>query len=434
VTLTGARPRSAPITTIRDAATHPAAEVLVALGSDAAAGLTSAAVAQRRAAFGPNAVSTHHARLIPVLWQQLRSPLLALLLSAALASYFVGERSDAVIIGVIVVLSVGLGFVNEYRAEKAAEALHDQIHHETVIVRDGLPGSVDVTDLVPGDLVSLELGDVVPADLRLLSVTGLSCDESALTGESMPVEKALTLAPPSTALAELSDCPLMGTIVSAGSGRGVVIATGARSEFGKIAAGLSTHQLDTEFQAGLRKFSMLLVYVAGTLTTSIFVLNVVLHKPIMDALLFSLAIAVGITPQLLPAVVASSLAAGSRRMNQRKVLVKRLVCIEDLGNVDVLFTDKTGTLTRGRVDFARAVRPAVTPPTRFCSGVCCVQRTPRTAVVRPSAAIRSIRPSGRRRSRRDSGRRSSASAESECCPSIMNATWCPCSSVVATTS
>ena len=154
----------------------------------------------------------------------------------------------------------------------------------------------------------------------------------------------------------------MGTVVNAGSGRGVVVATGARTEFGKIAAGLSTHQLDTEFQVGLRKFSMLLVYVAGALTTSIFVMNVVLHKPIMDALLFSLAIAVGITPQLLPAVVSSSLAAGSRRMSRRKVLVKRLVCIEDLGNVDVLFTDKTGTLTAGRIEFDRAVPADDTDP------------------------------------------------------------------------
>jgi Mg2+-importing ATPase len=158
-----------------------------------------------------------------------------------------------------------------------------------------------------------------------------------------------------TALAELSGCALMGTVANAGSGRGVVVSTGARTEFGKIAAGLYTHQLDTEFQIGLRQFSMLLVYVAGALTTSIFVLNVVLNKPIMEALLFSLAIPVGITPQLLPAVVSSSLAAGSRRMSRHKVLVKRLVCIDDLGNVDVLFTDKTGTLTAGLIDYARAV-------------------------------------------------------------------------------
>jgi Mg2+-importing ATPase len=330
-------------------------DLLRGFAVDAQLGLSGKEVAERQATWGPNAVSSHKARFLPVLWHQLRSPLLGLLLSAALASYFVGERSDAVIIGVIVALSVGLGFVNEYRAEKAAEALHDQIHHETVAIRGGVRVDVDVTALVPGDVVELQLGDIVPADLRLLAVSGLACDESVLTGESMPTDKNTEPAEPNTPLAELAGCALMGTVVNSGSGRGLVVATGARSEFGKIAAGLSTHQLDTEFQVGLRKFSMLLVYVAGALTTTIFVLNVVLHKPIMDALLFSLAIAVGITPQLLPAVVSSSLAAGSRRMSKRKVLVKRLVCIEDLGNIDVLFTDKTGTLTAGRIDYSKAV-------------------------------------------------------------------------------
>jgi Mg2+-importing ATPase len=152
-----------------------------------------------------------------------------------------------------------------------------------------------------------------------------------------------------------------GTVVHAGSASGVVVATGARTEFGAIAAGLRTHQLDTEFQVGLPRFSMLLVYVAGALTTSIFTINVVLHKPIIDALLFSLAIAVGITPQLLPAVVSTSLAAGSRRMRRRKVLVKRLVCIEDLGDVDALFTDKTGTLTMAALKSIRATRPDGAP-------------------------------------------------------------------------
>jgi len=354
MTLTTAPDRAAP-QGIGSAGALSTIDVLAGLGVEADAGLSDAEVQCRLRQWGPNAVSSHHARLWPVLWHQLRSPLLALLFTAAVASYFVGERSDALIIGVILVLSVGLGFVNEYRAEKAAEALHDQIHHETVVVRSGRSSSVDVTALVPGDVVNLRLGDVVPADLRLLTVAGLGCDESVLTGESLPVDKHTDRVAAATPLAELSSCALMGTVVNAGSGRGVVVATGARTEFGKIASGLSTHQLDTEFQVGLRKFSLLLVYVAGALTTAIFVANVVLHKPIMDALLFSLAIAVGITPQLLPAVVSSSLAAGSRRMSRRKVLVKRLVCIEDLGNVDVLFTDKTGTLTLGRVDFTRAV-------------------------------------------------------------------------------
>ena len=337
------------------AATSPADDVLRGLGVTAAQGLPGAEVARRQARYGPNSVSSHRARLLPVLWHQLRSPLLALLLIAAVASYFVGEKSDAVIIGVIVGLSVGLGFVNEYRAERAAEALHDQIHHEAVVIRDGHHASVDVTALVPGDIVELRLGSIVPADVRLIEATNLECDESILTGESLPVEKATDPVAPGTALAELTGCALMGTVVHGGSASGVVVTTGTRTEFGKIAAGLRTHQLDTEFQVGLRKFSMLLVYVAGALTTSIFVINVVLHKPIIDAALFSLAIAVGITPQLLPAVVSTSLAAGSRRMSRRKVLVKRLVCIEDLGNVDVLFTDKTGTLTVGRIDYTRAV-------------------------------------------------------------------------------
>jgi Mg2+-importing ATPase len=318
-------------------------------------GLASAEAARRLAQWGPNAVSTHRARLWPVLAHQLRSPLLGLLVAAAVASYFVGERSDAVIIGVIVALAVGLGFVNEYRAEKAAEALHSQISHRATVVRDGCAVEIDVTDLVPGDLVDLRLGDIVPADIRLLETASLECEESVLTGESLPVEKGHAVTAHGAGLADLTGCALMGTVVHAGEGRGVVVATGPRTEFGKIANGLVGHPLETEFQVGLRRFSMLLVYVAGALTTSIFVINVALHRPIIDALLFSLAIAVGITPQLLPAVVSTSLAAGSRRMSRRKVLIKRLVCIEDLGDVDVLFTDKTGTLTEGRISFMRSV-------------------------------------------------------------------------------
>ncbi|QUW85539.1 magnesium-translocating P-type ATPase (plasmid) [Streptomyces mirabilis] len=352
--VTAAPAPSAAVVGIAAAAAQPAGEVLRGL-EVSGAGLSAREAGRRLQRWGPNAVHSHRARLLLVLWHQLRSPLLGLLLTAAVISYFVGERSDALIIGVIVALSVGLGFANEFRAEKAAESLHAQIRHWAVTLRDGSPAEVEVTALVPGDVVELRLGDVVPADLRLLEVNGLECSESVLTGESLPVGKDTAPVPAGTALAELSGCALMGTVVHSGSARGVVVSTGAGTEFGKIAAGLSTHQLETEFQVGLRRFSMFLVYVAGSLTTSIFVINVALHKPLIDALLFSLAIAVGITPQLLPAVVSTSLAAGSRRMSRRKVLVKRLVCIEDLGDVDVLFTDKTGTLTQGRIDFMRAV-------------------------------------------------------------------------------
>lgn len=337
------------------AAAQPPEEVLRSLGSDAAAGLTSTEAARRLETCGRNAVSSHRARLLPVLGRQLNSPLLLLLVVAATASYFVGERTDALIIGVIVALSVGLGLANEYRAERAAEALHSAIRHTTVVTRDGRPSAVDVTSLVPGDIVRIELGDIVPADLRLLEVDELECDESVLTGEALPVAKSVGPTTSGTVLAELSCCALMGTVVASGNGHGVVVATGRLAEFGRLAAGLEHRQTETEFQVGLRRFSSLLLVVAGTLTTGIFAINVALHRPLIDALLFSLAIAVGITPQLLPAVVSTSLAAGSRQMRQLKVLVKRLVCIEDLGDLDVIFTDKTGTLTLGRISFTRAM-------------------------------------------------------------------------------
>ena len=291
------------------AAALPAGDVLDRLQSSAG-GLPEDEAARRLRAVGPNAVRSHRARALPVLLNQLRSPLLALLAVTAVASAFLGQGSDAVIIGVILAASVGLGFANEYKAAKTAEALHSAIRHSCLVERDGHPRTVDVTELVPGDVVDLQLGQVVPADLRLLSAAGLECDESVLTGESMPAEKSPAPLPGGTPLAELADCALMGTVVRAGSGTGVVVATGGQAEFGRIALRLGERQPETEFQAGLRKFSMLLVQVAGVLTAAIFITNVALHRSVIDALLFSLAIAVGISPQLLPAVVATSLPPG----------------------------------------------------------------------------------------------------------------------------
>jgi Mg2+-importing ATPase len=318
-------------------------------------GLSSADAARRLVAYGPNAVRTHRARALLVLGRQFRSPLLVLLLVTAGASYWLGQRTDAVIIAIIVAASVGLGFVNEYRAEKASEAMHSRIQHLALVVRDGQPQQVSVVDLVPGDLVHLSLGSVVPADLQLVEATDLECDEGVLTGEARPTAKIVTPAGANAAADDSPGIAWMGTVVHAGSGVGVVVATGARTQFGSIAAGLGDTQPETAFQAGLRRFSMLLLVVAGVLSGLILVANLLLRRPFLDSVLFALAIAVGITPQLLPAVVTTSLATGARSLARRKVLVKRLVCIEDLGDLDILVTDKTGTLTEGVLGFVAAV-------------------------------------------------------------------------------
>ncbi len=319
-------------------------------------GLAQQEAELRLAAIGPNALRTHRARPLSVLVRQVRSPLLLLLVVTATVSFFVAERADAVIIGAIVSLSVGLGFFNEYRAERAAETLHSQLRPFATVRRDGAWKTVDVTRLVPGDVIRLELGSIIPADARIISATTLECDESVLTGESAAAEKtALPVATSARSLGELSSVVFMGTIVKSGGGEALVFATGGATQFGRIALGLGERHEETEFQVGLRRFSGLLARVAVVLTAAIFVINLVLQRPLIDALLFSLAIAVGITPQLLPAVVTTSLATGSRRLARRKVLVKRLVCIEDLGDIEVLLTDKTGTLTEGRITFERAL-------------------------------------------------------------------------------
>jgi Mg2+-importing ATPase len=319
------------------------------------AGLDDAEAQRRAAMWGANAVRSHGARPLAVLLRQLRSPLLVLLVLAASVSVGVGQRTDALIILAIVSLSAGLGFLNEYRSERAVEELHSRIRHRTTVRRGGTARQLDVTDLVAGDLIHLDVGDVVPADVRLVECAGLECDESVLTGESAPAEKDVEPVRPPHGPLELSCCALMGTVVRAGTASAVVVGTGSATAFGAIAMRLGERPAETAFQHGLRDFSMMLVWLTAALTVAILVLNAALRHSFLESLLFALAIAVGLTPQLLPAIVTISLSAGARRMARRGAVVKRLVTIEDLGNVEVLFTDKTGTLTEGHISFARAV-------------------------------------------------------------------------------
>jgi Mg2+-importing ATPase len=342
---------------LASAASLPVEEVLRLLGSQPD-GLSEVTAAARLAEVGPNALRTHRAQPLAVLARQFRNPLLFLLLAAALTSVFVGEGTDAVIIFLISGLSIGLGFFNEFRSERAVEALHSQLRHTSVALRDGKDRAVDVTELVPGDVVRLAVGDVVPSDLRLLEANELECDEAVLTGESLPAEKQSgPMATPESPL-DLGSCAFMGTVVHSGRGVGVVVDTGGRTVFGKIALRLGERQPQTAFQLGLRDFSLLLVRVTAVLAVTILVVNVALGRTLLDSTLFALAIAVGLTPQLLPAIVTVSLSTGAKRLAEHAVIVKRLVAIEDLGNIDVFFTDKTGTLTEGHVTFAGGIDAA----------------------------------------------------------------------------
>lgn len=349
--------------------------VLVALGVSGT-GWDEEQAAGLLAVDGPNVLPGHRATGWSVLLRQFANPVLILLLIASGLSFATGDQVNALIIGAIMTVSTGLGFVNEYRAERTAQDLHRQVSHSVVVVRGGRDRSVDVKELVVGDLVRVGLGSIVPADLRVLECQELEADESVLTGESVPVAKSPAPVAPGAGLGDLTSCLFMGTVVRHGDATAVVVATGADAQFGRIAQGLGERAPRTGFEVGLTRFSMLLLWIGLALMVGILVINLLLRRPFLDALLFSLAIAVGITPQLLPAVVSTSLAAGSRMLAKDKVLVKRLMSIEDLGNMDVLVTDKTGTLTEGRITFLEAVPAGGNRTATVRSGLLCCEADP----------------------------------------------------------
>jgi Mg2+-importing ATPase len=315
-------------------------------------GLSATDAARRLAVDGPNVVASSSPNLWRIVGSQFRNVVLVLLLITAAVSGTLGQVQDAVVILVILALSVGLGAWNEYRSALVSSAMTDRLRHTARVLRDDAWTTVDVRSVVVGDLARLGVGSIVPADCVVVAATDLQCDESVLTGESRPI------------LRVTGDRVLQGAVVVAGSADAEVRATGARTEFGGIAAGLRTRAPETSFQAGLARFSVVLVWIAVALMLLIVVSGIAFSRPLLTTVLFALAIAVGVTPQLLPAVVSTALAAGARSLKRSDVLVKRLVCVEDLGGVDVLVTDKTGTLTSGGLRFRSAIGPDGRPDAR----------------------------------------------------------------------
>ncbi|MGV3758195.1 MAG: magnesium-translocating P-type ATPase [Actinomycetota bacterium] len=331
------------------------ADLLPQLGSSEG-GLSVGEAARRLAVDGPNAIEGPRGhRGARLLLAQFESPIVLILAGATVVSMALGDVVDGLIILGIIVASSGLGFWQEHTAGRAVDALLAQIRVDVEVRRSGRAVSVPITQVVPGDLVLLAAGDLVPGDGRVLAARGLLVDEAALTGESYPAAKEPGEVAPGAPLAGRSNTVFMGTHVVSGTGEVVVARTGEATEFGRLSAGLRAQEVTTGFERGITQFGLLLVRLVAILGVAIFVLNVVLGRPLIDSFLFSLALAVGLTPQLLPAIVSVSLATGARRMAGEQVIVRRLDAIEDFGAMTVLCTDKTGTLTAGAVRLDRAL-------------------------------------------------------------------------------
>jgi Mg2+-importing ATPase len=313
-------------------------------------GLDAAEASRRLERYGPNVVG-EHATLsrVAVVWNQLRSPLLLLLLFAAAVSVITGEWLDAIIVLAIVLASAAIGYTREYRAQSAAARLRARVQIHATVLRDGTQRSVPVHDVVPGDVVLLSAGSIVPADCRLLEATDFFVNEAVLTGESYPVHKAPGVAANDAPLARRGNCVFLGTNVRSGSARALVVDTGRATEFGAIAHRLELRPPETEFDRGVRQFGHLLLTAMMVMTIAVLVANLLLDRPLVETLMFSIALAVGLSPELLPAILSVNLARGAAAMAEHGVLVRRLPAIENLGSMDILCTDKTGTLTEGVV-------------------------------------------------------------------------------------
>jgi len=335
--------------------TLPVEEVFSLLQSNPA-GLTSAEAARRLAQYGPNELQETR-RISPwaILLEQFKNILIIILLIAVGLSAILGHGVEAIAITVIVLFAVGLGFIQEYRAERAIEALRQMAAPTATVLRDGDDVELPARNLVPGDVILLEAGDRVPADARLIEAINLQVEEAALTGESVPVEKhTAPLADPRLGVGDRKNMVYAGTVVTYGRGRAVVVATGMQTEFGQIAQMLQTIEIGrTPLQENLDKVGHTLARAALVIVLLIVALGLLRGQPLLEMFIFGIALAVAVVPEALPAVVTISLAIGVQRMARRNALVRRLSAVETLGCTSVICSDKTGTLTRGEMTARR---------------------------------------------------------------------------------
>jgi len=319
-------------------------------------GITGKEARKRLINYGPNRLKPQkRSDTFTLLIAQFKSPIILILLAATGLSLFLHNIADASIILTIVVLSGLLGFWQEHGASNAVAKLLALVQIKATVLRDGKPQEIFIEDIVPGDMAILNAGDIVPGDCLILESKDLFVDEAMLTGETFPVEKAVSVLPPDTPLSQRTNTVWMGTHIVSGNAKVLIISTGKDTEFGKVSERLKIKAPETEFERGIRRFGYFLGEVTLVLVVIIFAINVYLQRPVLEAFLFSLALAVGLTPQLLPAIISINLAHGAKKMAEKKVIVKRLASIENFGSMNIICSDKTGTLTEGTVKVESAV-------------------------------------------------------------------------------
>jgi Mg2+-importing ATPase len=318
-------------------------------------GLSSSEAEERLRQFGRNELEREkHLSRARVLWNQIKNPLFLLLVFAAAVSAATGAWTDALIVGVIVLLTIGIGYWRERGAQTAAMALRARVKTRANVLRDGQVSHIPLEEVVPGDVVLLSAGSIVPADSIVLDATDCHVSEAVLTGESFPVEKEPGITKANAPLSKRTNSVFLGTNVRSGTAKCLVVMTGPATEFGRIAHRLSLRPPETEFDRGIKHFGYLLTSAMLIMVLLVFVAHMFAGRPPVETLLFAIALAVGLSPELLPAILTINLARGAELMAKRGVLVRRLNAIENLGSMDVLCTDKTGTLTEGVVQLEGA--------------------------------------------------------------------------------
>jgi len=320
-------------------------------------GLTLKEVAHRKGIYGKNAIPEKDRRTwLEILLSQFNNAFLFILVAASVIALFMGDTTEALTIIAILIISTLLGYYQEMKSEHSLSVLKKYLSHKAVVIREGKREEINAEDLVPGDVVLLEIGNIVPADIRLIECETLRVNESALTGESKEIEKhatPLNIANP--AVHELSNYALMGTTVAYGTAKGIVVTTGTNTHFGRIATLYTAKVPESDFQINIKKFSEFILKIIVLMTIVVFITNAFLGRGILESLLFALAVAIGIAPEMLPAITTITLSDGALKMAEKKAVVKKLATIEDIGLMDTLLMDKTGTLTEPEIMLENAV-------------------------------------------------------------------------------